>query len=149
MLACPREGKYDLWVCPCFSSNVPCLVCLSCKVFEIGGKWHYICCFVGCYFQDLFNIDCSIFVLFPSSFFFVCLVSIHLVHLHSSIDITTGWKKSHFILWDRSDFHMIDSLSITVYAFAKHILTSLSVDETLLLRYVNLSTNLRGSPFRV
>ena len=54
-----------------------------------------------------------------------------------------------FILSDRSDFHIIDSLSIAVYGFVRCILTSLSVDPTLLLRYVNLSTNFRELPFRV
>ena len=34
----------------------------------------------------------------------------------------TAWKKSCFILSDRSDFHMIKNLSIVVYAFAGHML---------------------------
>ena len=42
---------------------------------------------------------------------------------------------------------MIDNLSITVHAFARCILMSLSVDETLLPRYANLSTNFREQPF--
>ena len=36
---------------------------------------------------------------------------------------------------------MIDNLLITVHAFAKDMLTSLSVDEILLPGYVNLSSN--------
>ena len=44
---------------------------------------------------------------------------------------------------------MIDNLSIAVNAFTKRIITSLSVDETLLLRYVILSTILRGPLLRV
>ena len=44
---------------------------------------------------------------------------------------------------------MIDNLSITVHAFARHMLTSLSVNEILLLRYVNLSTNFRGPPHKI
>ena len=44
---------------------------------------------------------------------------------------------------------MIESLSMAVHAFARRILTSLSVDETLLPRYVNLSSNFRGMAFRV
>ena len=39
-----------------------------------------------------------------------------------------------FILSVRSDFHMTDSLSIAVNAFACRVLTSFSVDETLLSR---------------
>ena len=34
------------------------------------------------------------------------------------------------ILSDRSVFHMTDSLSITVHAFASRVLMSFSVDET-------------------
>ena len=44
---------------------------------------------------------------------------------------------------------MIDSQSIAIHAFASRILTSLLVDETLLPRYVKLSTNFRGLSFRV
>ena len=41
----------------------------SWMVCEIGGKWPYSCCFVGCCFQNLFKTVCSIFVSFPSSHF--------------------------------------------------------------------------------
>ena len=44
---------------------------------------------------------------------------------------------------------MIESLSIAVPAFASHILMSFSVDEMLLPRYVNLSTNFREPPIKV
>ena len=39
-----------------------CLVRLSWIVFMMGGRWPYTWCFVGCCFQDLFKIDCSILV---------------------------------------------------------------------------------------
>ena len=39
---------------------------------------------------------------------------------------------------------MINNLSIAVRAFTLCMLTLLSVDEILLLRYVNLSTNFRS-----
>ena len=45
-----------------FQQYPTCLVCLNWVVFEIGGKWLYSCCFVGCYFQDLFKTACSILV---------------------------------------------------------------------------------------
>ena len=45
-----------------------------------------------------------------------------------------GLEKMRFILSVRSDFHMTDSLSIAVHAFASHVLMSVSVDETLLPR---------------
>ena len=53
-------------------------------------------------------------------------------HPYSSID-TAAWKKL-FILSDRSDFHMTNSLLIAVHAFASRILMSFLVDETLFLR---------------
>ena len=126
-----------------------CLVRLILIVFVIGGKWPYSCCFVGCCLQDFFNIARSILVYLPSRFFSIHLVSIHVVHLYSSIDMTAVWKKLRFILSVRSDFHMTDSLSIVVHAFASRMLMSVSVDETLLLRYVNLSTCFREVPFSV
>ena len=49
----------------------------------------------------------------------------------------------------RSDFHIIDSLSIAVHAFVSLVSMSFSVDSTLLPRYVNLSTSLSGVPSRV
>ena len=58
-------------------------------------------------------------------------------------------KKLRFILLDKIDFHMINNLSIAFHAFTRHILMSLSVDEMLLLRYVNLPANSRELPLRL
>ena len=44
---------------------------------------------------------------------------------------------------------MINSLSIAVHAFVSHVSMSFSVDETLLHRYVNLSTSFREVPSSV
>ena len=60
------------------------------------------------------------------------LVSVHVVHPYSSIDTTAAWKKLHFILSVRFDFHMTDSLLIALHAFVSCVLISFSVDETLL-----------------
>ena len=38
---------------------------------------------------------------------------------------------------------------MAVHTFTRHMLTSLSVDEILLLWYVNLSTNFRGLPLKM
>ena len=54
------------------------------------------------------------------------------MHPYSSIDTTSAWKKLRFILSVRSDFHMIDRLSIAVHAFVSRVSMSFSVDETLL-----------------
>ena len=39
-----------------------CLVHLIWIVFEMGGRWPYSWCLVGCCRQDLFNIACNILV---------------------------------------------------------------------------------------
>ena len=88
----------------------------------------------------------------PSSrqvLFFICIVNIYVVHPYSRIDTTDAWKKLRFILSYRWDFHMIDNLSIAVNAFASRILMLFSIDETLLLGYVNLSADFREPPFKV
>ena len=43
--------------------------------------------------------------------------------MNSSIDAAVVWKISRFTLLDRSDIHMIDSLPILDYTFARDILT--------------------------
>ena len=44
---------------------------------------------------------------------------------------------------------MTDNLSVPVHAIASCVLMSVSVDETLLSRYKNLSTSFRELPFSV
>ena len=80
-----------IWVRPCFSSSVPhiLIILLGCYFFEIGGKWLYSCCFVGCCFQDLFKIARSILMQFPSSFFLYAF-RVHVVHPYRSKDKTTA-----------------------------------------------------------
>ena len=122
-----------------------CQVRLTLMVFVMGGKWPYSCCFVGCCLQDLFKIARSILVQLLSTFFSICLVSVHVVHPYSSIDTTAAWKKLLFILQDRSDFHMTASLSISVQAFVSRVSISFSVDETQLQYYIIISWRIRGS----
>ena len=105
------------------------LVCLIWIVLKMGDRWPYSCCFGGCCFQDLFSIAHSILVQFLFSFFSIHLVSIHMVHPYNRIDMTGTWKKLRFILSDKSDFHMINNLSIVVYTFANCILMSFSVND--------------------
>ena len=61
-------------------------------------------------------------------------VSVHVVHPYSSIDVTAVWKKLRFILSVRSDFHIIDSLLITVHAFVS--LVSIDGNYTRMLRAI-------------
>ena len=137
-LACPWEEVYRstslissillLQQCPA------CLARLIWMVFMMGGWYPHSCCFVGCCLQYLFNTAQSILVQLLSSFLSICLVSIHVVHPYSNIDMNAARKKLCFILSERSDFHMTDSLSIAVQAFTSHVLISFSVDQTLLPR---------------
>ena len=129
--------------------HLACLVCVTWTVCEMGCRWSYSRCFVGCCFQDLFKTVHSILVHFPSSFFSMYFVSVHVVHPYSSVDTAKAGKKYSFILLGRSDFHTIDNLSIPFHDFARCMLKSLSVDKMLLARYVNWSTNFRGLPLRV
>ena len=76
-------------------------------------------------------------------------VSVHMVHSYSTINTAIAWKKSCLISSDRYDFHMIDKQSTAFYVFARCMLISLSVDEMLLPKYVNLFTKNRGWPLRV
>ena len=50
-------------------------------------------------------------------------------------------KYCHFILSESTDFHMVMNLSTAIHVLPLRKLTSLSVDEILLPRFVNLSTN--------
>ena len=84
---------------------------------------------MGCWFQDLFNIDSIILVQLTFSFFFKLLVSVHVVHLYSRTDTIAAWKKLRFILSDTSDFHIINNLSIAVHAFAIYIYIYISGAE--------------------
>ena len=73
-------------------------------------------------FPEFFKKTCSILAQFPSSFFFILFIIVQVVHPHISTNTATAGKKSRIVL------------------------ISLSVDEILLPRYVNWSTNVRGLP---
>ena len=118
-----KSSSLRLQQCPA------CLVRLAWIVFVMGDSWPYSWCLVGCCRQDFFHI-----VTLPSSFFSRRLECVQVVHPYSSIDTTAAWKKLRFILSVRSDFHMIESLSIAVHAFVSRVSMSFSVDETLLPR---------------
>ena len=108
-----------------------CLVRRTFIVFVMRGKCPYSWSLVGCCRQDLFNTALNILVQFPSSLLSSRFVSVHVVHPYSSIDTTAAWKKLRFILSVRSDFHMIESLSIAVHAFVSRVSMSFSVDTYL------------------
>ena len=66
---------------------------------------------------------------------------------YHSTDTARTQKNFRFILSDKSNFHKVDNLSVAVHTLPMCILIRLSVDEILLPRYVNWSTNFRGLPF--
>ena len=92
-----------------------CLLRLIWMILEMGRKWPYSCCLVERCFHDLFSIARSILEQLPSSFFSIRFVSVHKVHLYSSIDTTAAWNESCFISSDITDLHMINNLSIGAY----------------------------------
>ena len=113
-----------------------CLVCLTWMSNEMGGKWPYSCCFVGCCNQDIFKIAYSIFVKFQSSFFFKCFVRVQVVQLYFSTNMGMFWRNACFILTERRYFHMINNQSIIVVPYWwKHLKSVLSMflQRTILL----------------
>ena len=125
----PKSRGHQLWACLSFFSNAAHVLFVLLGWFV---RWKGIGCFVRCCFQDWFKtaFSCSFHLVF-FSMHFVCMQE---MHPYSGIDIATAWKKSDFISLERSDFYMMDNLSVAVHAFARHMLLSLSVDEILLLR---------------
>ena len=85
-----------------------------------------VCPYLGDHRRMLFMSLSLLFQQYP-----VCLVHLTL-------------KDIHFTLSKRSDFHMIYSFSIAVHTFLMCMLTLLSVDAILLLRYMNWSANFRN-----
>ena len=136
----PRENVTHEFVLPFPPENG-----ISCSPYNKPCS----CCFVEFCFQDLFHYTQRILEYFLSSFFSIHFVSVHVVHPCSSTNKTSAWKKFCFILSARSNFHMIERLTIAVHAFAGRILISFSVDVSLLVSYVKLCTDFRGPPFSV
>ena len=163
-LLCVGLRRPTVLVCPCIGAHrstsltssssllqqcQPCLVRFSLMVCVIVGRCPYIYFFVGCCLQDLFRAARSILVQLPSSLFCRRLVNVHVVLPYSSTDMATAWKNSLFSLSVRSDFHMVDNLSMAVQAFPIRALILCSVDDISLPRYVKLSTTFRCLPSSV
>ena len=125
---------------------------LSCFV-RFTGLWDgrpFSSCFMECCFQNFFSKKqlasfCSSHLAFYSNRF----LKVQVVLPYNITDTATAWKNFCFILSVRSDFLIVDNLSIAFSAYPMHILISLSVDEILLLRYMNRRTSFRGMSFNV
>ena len=118
-------------------------------VCEIRGKEPYSYCFLGCCFLDLFKTAHDILVQFPSSFSSTRFDRLHGVQPFSSTNTAKAWNNFCFIISTRSDSHVIDNLSGTAPTFPMCMLTSLSVYEILLPRYVSRCSIFRSLPFSV
>ena len=134
----------SLWVHPCISSSV----LLGWFVRWEAGGW------TAAVLWDVASRTCSkqhIAFLYRSHLPFsycILLVSIWCIHTEVMTQQKLG-RNPFFVFSERSDFHMITYLSKAVHAFARCMLTLLSVDRILLPWYVYLSINFKGLPFRV
>ena len=126
-----------------------CLARLTWIVCEMGGKWSYNFCFVECCFQDLFKTSINILVYFSPLFFSFILLAFMGCIQTDGMTQTPLRRNPVFFYWIVSDTRMIDNPSIAVHDFTRRMLTLLSIDEILLLRYVNSSTNFSGQPLKV
>ena len=91
------------WICTSFFSCIQHVLFVLLEWFLRWEMWPYCCCFLGvaseiCLRRHIAFLYCSHLI-----FFSIRSVSIYIMHPYSSIDITTIWKISRFILLDRSD----------------------------------------------
>ena len=105
--------------------------------------WLYSSYFVRCCFQLFFKLALSILVCNLSSILAIHFLSVILMHPCSSIYSVTVYENSPLISLDWSCFQMIDNLTIETYTIGRRLFISLSIDEMLLLLYVNCLTNFK------
>ena len=127
------------------------LLHLTWMVCVMGRRWPYNCCFLRCCFRKLFKTADNILVLLPSCLFFMYFLSLCVLST-CCMDIVV-WASLQFgrnlVLFYKINqlIHIIHNIAFHV--FVRLLLTSLLVDEILLLWYVNWSTNFRGLLLRV
>ena len=134
--------EHHLWVHPFFYSSVPHVFVLLVWFlrWEVSGCTAAVLLLVFVQKQHV-EFLYSFHLAFSTCILLTSMWCIHRVVLTQ--------PQSCVISSARLDFHLIDNLFIAVQTFAWHMLTSLLVDEILLLRYVNLSTNFRGLSLKV
>ena len=105
-------------------------------------KWQYSCCF-----QDVSKQHTA--SLFSYNIAFSPDISLKCRWCNYMIILTMLQCRRILILFlsECSDFHLVFNLSRVVHAFPRHMLTLLSVEEILLTKYVNWSTNFRNLLF--
>ena len=148
MCKSPKENV-TLWVRPYFSSDPPWVLFVLLEWFL---RWEAR----GCIAAISWSAACTICSQKHEAFlysiylpFSQCVSLESVVHTYISTNTARTTKKSFFVLSKRSDFYMIDSFSIAIHNITIRVLTSISVDEISLLRYVNCSTYFRGLPLIV
>ena len=124
-----------------------CLICLTWVVCKIGGQWpaNIVALLWGVMpriYSKQHNIAffCNSHLAFSSCILLEsrwCIHTVVLTQPQLGRNQILSNQRKHISIW------FID-LSIAVHTFASQILILLSVDEILLLRYVNWSTNFRG-----
>ena len=83
-----------------------CITHLSRRVYEMGGKWPYIRCFVGCCFPDSFKT--ASLCRFYQTFSFKNFIKVQVVQLYASNELDV-------LIHQRSDFHIVNNVSIVVH----------------------------------
>ena len=83
----------------------------------MGGKWPYICWFVGCCLQDLLKSARTILLMFPSCFLSRRYGKVQVVQPYNSTDTGTALKNSIFILSVRLDVDIVFSDEIIYSVF--------------------------------
>ena len=104
-----RRTSHELVLAPQAVSPMSCSFYLM--VLEMRCKRLNGCSF----FLELLNVACKILVQFQLIFFSLSFLSVPVVHPENSIDTNTVWKKTGFILSDRWDLLIIDSISLGAY----------------------------------
>ena len=116
---------------------------MVCKMGLVSG--HTISFLVGAASKIASKLH-SILV-FQSSFFSKRFIKFQARQPYYSTDTAYTWKNSYFISSAKLDFLIISALAINDYGFPMCTLTLISVDEILLPKYVEWSTNFRGLPY--
>ena len=123
--------------CPSYLARFPWLFC------EIGGEWPFLLSSASRICSKLYTASfCSSHLTFSPSISFESRWYNHRIVLTFQ-----QLGRNPVLFYRRSDFHMIDNLSRAGHTLPMRKFTSLLVDEILLPKYVNWSTNFRGSPF--
>ena len=112
------------------------LVRLTCRDFEMGGKWLYSCRFRVVLFLRFFSKQNAKKLCSSSQDFTLSALLKRYSHT-----IVVTWLQLLIVpvlFYQKLGLHMVDNLSVVVHTFLKRMLTLLSVDEIFLPMYEKL-----------